>query len=113
MVTASRGWKYFLAGSFPGRAAASGQMVLPYAARAGEQQVEETSAPVPTPTQSKMAVKFFTEAFLLLWFGVVGMGPCSQAGRAGTEMGTSSAAQLTARSSALCCGGELGGVASR
>lgn len=42
---------------------------------------------MPTPSQSKMAVKVFTEAFLLLWFRVVGMGPCSQASCDGSQYG--------------------------
>ena len=51
---------------------------------------------MPTPNQSKTAVKVFTEASVLLWFRVVGMGPCSQASHAGSqhrgrEMGASSA----------------------
>lgn len=76
---------------------------------------------MPTPNQSKMFVKVFAGAFLLLCFGVVRMGPRSQASHAvsqqgGREKGASSAGLARpeelqsargAEGGPICCVGEL------
>lgn len=72
---------------------------------------------MPTPNQSKMVVKVFTGAFLLLWFGVVRMGPHSQASHAvsqqgGREMGASSAG-LACPEELRSAGGAEGGPICR